>query len=200
LGVDHPLVRVQRRTRAAAEQVRAVAVAQAVGVGALLQGTSWSLVILGSATLVQLVLLMRLLVLAESRHEVCTELIAGGGVLPDLPVVRSEWHRLADPRHRARLARSLEEVARAAVRPWAGTPGSHRYFSVRLVRPFAAELHEIAAQLRSDAAGVRGVALAERLLTVPASPLWAADARRLAEELARIRFLLDAGEAMSGGG
>jgi hypothetical protein len=200
LGVDHPLVRVQRGTRVANEQFRAVVVAQAVGVGALLQGANWSLVILGSATFVQLVLGMRMLVLAESRHDVCRDLIADGGVLPDLPVVRLEWRRLADPRHRARLARSLDEVARAAVRPWAGTPGSHPYFSVQLVRPFAAELREIAAQLRSDAAGVRGVALAERLLTVPASPLWASDARRLAEELARIRFLLVADEAMSGGG
>lgn len=199
LGADHPLVRLQRGTRTAADQIRAVAVVQAVGVGALLQGTSWSLVLLGSATFVQLVLGMRLLVLAESRHDLCRELIAGGGVRPDLPVVRREWSRLADPRHRARLARSLEEVARAAIRPWAGTPGSQRYFSVQLVRPLAPELREIAALLRSDTAGVPGVALAERLLTFPASSLWGADSCRLAEELARIRFLLVTDPAMSGG-
>jgi hypothetical protein len=34
------------------------------------------------------------------------------------------------------------------------------------------------------------VALAERLLKFPGSPLWAADANALAEELARIRYLL----------
>ena len=74
-----------------------------------------------------------------------------------------------------------------------------RYFSVQLVRPLAAELREIAALLRSDTAGVPGVALAERLLTFPASPLWGADSRGLAEELARIRFLLVTDPAMSGG-
>jgi hypothetical protein len=197
LGADHPLVRLQCERRTTADQIRAVAVAQAVGVGALLQGTSWSFVLFGSATLVQLALGMRMLVLAESRHDLCRELIAGGGVRPDLPVVRREWSRLADPRHRARLACSLEEVARAAVRPWAGSPGSRLYFSVRLVRPLAAELREIAAQLRDDVAGVPGVAVAERLLTFPQSPLWGTDSRRLAEELARIRFLLVADRAMS---
>jgi hypothetical protein len=192
-------VKVQRGTRAAADQVRAVAVAQAVGVGALMQGASWSLVLLGSATFVQLVLGTRMLVLAESRHGRCRELIAGGGVRPDLPVVRREWSRLVDPRHRARLTRSLEEVARAAIRPWAGTPGLHLYFSVQLVRPLAAELRETAALLRSDTAGVPGVALAERLLTFPGSPLWGEDSWRLAEELAWIRFLLVDHQAMSGG-
>jgi hypothetical protein len=42
-------------------------------------------------------------------------------------------------------------------------------------------------------------ALAERLLTFPASPLWGGESRRLAEELARIKFLLVDDQAMSGG-
>ena len=101
----------------AADQSRAAVVAQAAGVGALLQVTSWSLVLLASATFVQFVLGMRMLVPAESRHDLCRDLIASGDVPVELPVVRGEMDRLADPRHPARLARSLDEIAQAAIRP-----------------------------------------------------------------------------------
>jgi hypothetical protein len=52
------------------------------------------------------------------------------------------------------------------------------------------QLAEIERLLRGDAAGLRGIALAQRLLVDGSSPLHGADAQRLSEELRRIVVLL----------
>ena len=53
-----------------------------------------------------------------------------------------------------------------------------------------AELAAVAALLRSERPGLRGVALAERLLTDGASPLYGQDIGALREQLRRASFLL----------
>ena len=167
-----------------------VAGAQTLGVGVLVLGFTWGLALLAAATVVQAGLGLRLVLLLETRHEVCRELIISGRAPRQLTVVTREWRRLADPRQRARLARSFEKVATTAAHPLPPAPGARPYFSVRVARPLAAELGRLGALLRSDAAGVPGVAVAERLLTHPGSPLWGRDTLQLAHELARIRYLL----------
>jgi hypothetical protein len=190
LGATHPLVGVLRAARTTVEQMRVVAGAQTLGVGVLVLGFAWGLALLAAATVVQAGLGLRLLLLIETRHDVCRELIISGRAPQRLTVVASEWRRLADPRQRARLAQSFEKLAATAAHPLSPAPGARPYFSVRVVSPIAAELGGLGTLLRSDAAGVPGVALAERLLTFPGSPLWGADTSQLAQELARIRYLL----------
>jgi hypothetical protein len=61
---------------------------------------------------------------------------------------------------------------------------------VRILRPVANELREVARLLRRDQVGVPGVALAECLLTSPGSPIWTGDGEALVEELSRTKYLL----------
>jgi hypothetical protein len=189
-GAEQPLVRVLRGVETAVFQMRLMAGAQGLGRALLLHASSRALAVLVAATLVQAALGLRLLVLVETRHDLCRALIVDGCAPGRLSVVDREWRRLDDPRHRARLARWFDEHAATASRPLARVPGSRPLFSVRVVRPLVAELREIGALLRSDAAAVPGVALAERVLTDPGSPLWGTETDALARELARVRFLL----------
>ena len=106
-------------------------------------------------------------------------------------VLERERRRLPSPAHRERLAKSVDELAAVAVRPLSRVPASRPYFNVSR----RASARRRAARSRfpptnATTPNVRGVALAERLLTFPGSPLWAADSKTLAEELARISYLL----------
>jgi hypothetical protein len=190
LGADHPLVGLLRATRTTVDQAVAIAAAQAAGVGLLLTYHPWGLELLIAGTMAQLALGLRLLVLIETRHDVCRDLIIEDHAARGVLVLERERHRLAAANRRQRLAHSFEELAATAARPLPRVPASRPYFNVRVVRPFVGELREVGLLLRSDAASVRGVALAERLLTFPGSPLWGAEAVALTEELARIKSLL----------
>ena len=190
LGSDHPLVKVLRAVRIAIDQTLAIAAVQAAGVGLLLTGHPWGLELLGAGTVVQAALGLRLLVLIETRHDVCRDLILEDRCPSGILVLTRERRRLASPAHRERLAKSVEELVAIAVRPLPRVPASRPYFNVHIVRPLVGELREVASLLRTDHVNVSGVALAERLLTFPGSPLWAADKKALAEELARISYLL----------
>jgi hypothetical protein len=190
LGAAHPLARVLRAMRTVLEQALALGAALAGGVGLLVTGHAWGLELLLAGALVQSAVSLRLLVLILTRRDVRRDLIIEAGSARGLKILDREWCRLASPRHRERLAHSVERLAAAAARPLPRVRGSRPYFDVRVVRAVGAELREVGALLRCDEASVPGVALAERLLTSPGSPLWAADARALSEELARIRYLL----------
>ena len=190
LGGAHPLVGLLGAMRTAFDQALAVAATQAAGVGLLLTHHPWGLELLVAGTVIQLGLGLRMLTLTETRHDVCRDLIIEGRAIGRLEVLDREWRRLAMPRHRETLARSLENLAATACRPLSLVPGSRPYFNVRVVRPVANELRDVAGLLRRDHASVPGVALAERLLTFPGSPLWTGDGQALAEELARTRYLL----------
>jgi hypothetical protein len=189
-GGEHPLVGVLRAMRTAVEQALAIAATQAAGVGLLLTDHPWGLELAVAGTAVQLALGLRLLVLIETRHDVCRDLIIEERHTQGVRVLDREWRRLAAPHHRERLANSLELLAATSARPLSRVPGARPYFSVRVVRPHLTELREVASLLRSDQPGVPGVALTERLLVYPGSALWRADGQALAEELTRIRYLL----------
>jgi hypothetical protein len=55
------------------------------------------------------------------------------------------------------------------------------------------QLRELARSLHADGAGVRGVALLDRLITSGSSPLYGARVEPLRDELGRIRYLLGSG-------
>ena len=103
LGSDHPLVKVLRAVRIAIDQTLAIAAVQAAGVGLLLTGHPWGLELLGAGIVVQAPLGLRLLVLIETRHDLCRDLIledrcpagswywrASGADLPH-PLIASGW-------------------------------------------------------------------------------------------------------------
>ena len=119
----------------------------------------------------------------------CRELvIAGGGDVP-LPSVRDLSRRLLDRRTQERLARSIDGVVRAAVRPRA-FPGEPRPLpDARVIRAAAPELRQVASLLR-DGPDVRGVALVEWLLSCSATPLYGFELEPLRRELWRARYLL----------
>jgi hypothetical protein len=151
------------------------AVAQAVTVG---------------ASVVLLVLAAVAATLLDQRRRLAVDLIAEGrGGLP-LRAVERERHRLADLRTRARLGNSFERVIGEALAPRRLAPDP-----LPMVRPWvaaavAAELSCVAALLRGTSPGLRGVALAQLLLTDGGSPLYGNDVVALREELGRVRFLL----------
>jgi hypothetical protein len=190
LGGAHPLVRLLGSTRTAFDQALAVAATQAAGVGLLLTHHPVGLELLAAGTFVQLGIGLRMLTLTETRHDLCRDLIIERRAIGPLEVLDREWRRLAMPRHRERLALSLENLVATACRPLPLVPASRPYFDVRIVRPVANELREVARLLRRDHVGVPGVALAERLLTSPGSPIWTGDGEALVEELWRTKYLL----------
>jgi hypothetical protein len=119
LGVAHPLVGLLRRSQTAVEQMLAVAVVQLVACVLFYRGVPSAPPLAIAAALVQIALGVRLAVLLESRRDLCLELIIGGAGRLALWAVELEWRRLEDPRHLARLARSLEEMVDTAQRPLA---------------------------------------------------------------------------------
>lgn len=162
LGVTHPLVGLLRRSQTAVEQMLAVAAVQLVACVLLYRAAPFAPPLAIAAALVQIALGFRLVVLLQSRRDLCLELIIGGEDRLPLGAVELEWRRLEDPRHLARLARSLEDMVDTASRPLARIPSPRPLFNVGVVRLVGPQLREIAELLRTDVPPLRGVALVER--------------------------------------
>ena len=190
LGAEHPLAESLRSFRTATEQLLTATVAAAAGAGLVLGGAPVGAPVIIGAVLVGLWVGGRLALLAEQRRDICREMIIERRAPRALASVEREWERVDDPDNRARLADSLERVARLAASTSAGPPTSRPYFSARLVGKMAPELREIAALVRSGTSGVAGVALVERLVSSPGSPLYGEAERVLRDELARVRSRL----------
>ena len=105
--------------------------------------------------------------------------------------LRRECRRLGDPRRQARLARSLEELARFAAQRPGRRERQRSVYSRRVLAAVQPELCDIAARLRAGGAELRGVALLEWLVSAGASPLYGEHAAPLWEELVRGRYLLE---------
>jgi hypothetical protein len=189
-AAPHDLAGVLGACRAARDAIAAVAAVQLAGVALLALATRAAGALLIAATAVQLALLLRFAVLAGTRTDLVRRLIVEGRSPSECPALAREWRRLADPRRRARLARSLLELADMAQRPSSYLAGARPYFNVRVVRAVAPELRELGVLLRGGDCGVRGVALLQSLQTSGASVLYGNATRPLREELARARYLL----------
>lgn len=190
LGVAHPLVGLLRRSQTTVERMLAVAAVQLVACILLYGGVPSALPLAIAAAVVQIALGLRLAVLRQSRRDLCLELIIGGVSRLPLGAVEREWRRLEDPRHLARLARSLRDVVDLAGRPLARIPSSRPLFDVRVVRLVRPQLLELAGLLATNAPPLPGVALVQRLMTSAVSPLYGADVEPLRQELRRARYLL----------
>jgi hypothetical protein len=190
LGPTHPLVGLLRASRTALEQTLVIAAVDLVAGVLLYRAAPAGPPLAIAASIVLVVEGVRLAVLQQSTRDVCVDMIIEGVGRPPLRAVEREWRRFEDPRHLASLARSLDEVVDTAWRPVSPIPSSRPLFSVRVVRPVAPQLSEIARLLRTDSPPVRGVALIERLITSGASPLYGTDVELLRDELRRTRYLL----------
>jgi hypothetical protein len=187
LGLGHPLVCAMERVR--------VVIAQMLVTGALSAGAvvtaaheSSAAPLALAAGVVELGLACRLAVCLDRKREEARNLIADGRDELPLAVVQKERRRLADPRHRAHLARWTDGLTLGGD----GWP-AHPIGSVGTFRAVTPELREVAALLRSGTGGIRGVALMEKLLTRGCSSLYGNEAGALRGELGRVRYYLRSG-------
>ena len=190
LGAGHPLVAVLRQFEPAYEQLIAVTAAQAAGVVFLLGHHEFGVSLALAAAVLQLALGCWLALLRMSRREACLELIVEGHRGLRLACFEQERRRLIDPRKARQLARSIEEVVRTAGHPVPRAARARPLFDVRVIRPVAPELRQIAALLRGDRPSLQGVAAVERLLTGPSTPFYGSEVEPLRHELRRVRYLL----------
>jgi hypothetical protein len=190
LGAAHPLVSLLRSLQIAVEQMLAVAAVQMIAGILLYRAAPFAIPLMIASGAVQLALCVRLTLLVQRRHELCLELIVEGASRLSLSVVELATRRLEEPGHVARLSRALDGMAAAAADPRGHFPGSGPMFSVRVVRPVAPQLVDLAALLRTEAPAVRGVALVEQLVSCGTSSLYGADVERLRRDLGRARYFL----------
>lgn len=192
LGPEHPLSRAVSFQRTVAIQALAATIPIGLGVVGVLSGVGRASLVLGAACVVEVALLVASLGARGTTSGRAQELIAAGDDAVVLPMVARERRRLAARRERESLARSLERLLRAAQR-WEEIPPHLRPLpGVDRLREAAPEVRDVVARLRAEPVRVQGVALVSRLLSDgQASPLYRGDARRLQEELGRIRYLLE---------
>jgi hypothetical protein len=124
----------------------------------------------------------------SKRYGVLELIVQGRGDLP-LRAIACERRRLLDRGHQQHLAAWLDAIRNEAKHPIPARR-ARPICSVRVIAAAAPDLATIAELLRSEDAGLRGVAATQRLLVDGTSSLYGQDENRLCEELHRIRFLL----------
>ena len=187
LDADHPLSRADARLTVAGERCLVLSVVLVVGVVALVDELSIGVCLTVAAAIVLAAQLGQVGVLSGTRNRRAVELIAQGrGDVPIEAVERVRRH-LLHPGHRARLARTLDEIRGEIERP--PSCRVRPLYRVRVLRPVVSEIAEVAALVRGEG-GERGVARTELLITDGRSPLYGDGEELLRQELARIRFLL----------
>jgi hypothetical protein len=190
LGEHHPLARAMHRTSVAVERSCVVCGTACVSVGALLEGAHGALAYLLASAVVLAVLSCELAFLASRRTACAREVIIEGLVDVPLAVVQRERDRLVDRAHWAELANHVEAMREEGRRPGGRLPMGHPVFSRRVIAAVDPELEVLARRLRTESVSVRGIAMAERLLTDGCSPLYGTSVGELREELHRIMFSL----------
>ena len=190
LDADHPFSRVDTRLMVARERCVAVTVVLVVGVVALVDELSIGAPLTVAAASVLAALIGQVGLLSGTRNRRAVELIAQGrGDVPIEAVARVRL-RLLDPGHRARLARSLDEIRAEIDRSAAAACRIRPLYRVGVLRPVASEIADVAALVRGEG-GLRGIARTESLITDGCSPLYGDGEEALRRELACIRFLLE---------
>ena len=186
LGDRHPLVATLARLETIALRMGVVAALHILGLSLWwMQAPAGASLVMGSGALA-LVLGCRMMWLLASRREVCLELIATGHEGLPLAAVDRERDRLANPKHQAHLARSIERLARPQTTR--RQPAAIPPLDARVMRSLAGQLEELARHLREEDVAPRAVALTEQLISRPTSPLYGSEADLLRRELGRVRY------------
>ncbi len=193
LGEDHPLVRVDETTTAVERQTLVCTAFLVATMAAAYPDIAQTAYLSGSTAAVDLTLLALVGLLRRQRRITARNLIIEHGPL-DLPRVQLEIKRLADHRHRTKLARRLRRAAQDAEDWHTLLVASRPPVGILELLPHTALAREIAEHLDRPHANVRGVALADRLLDDGyASPLYAGDGYRLQRKLRHILHELQRG-------
>ena len=191
LGEHHPLVRVDDATTVVERQALVCAAFVLATAAAGYPDLGNAAMLLGSGAAVEFVLLALVAFLQRQRRIHARNVIIERGPL-HLPRVQLEMSRLADQRHRARLAGRLRRAAEGAECWHSLLVASRPPVGILELLPHVALVREIADHLDVGSATVRGIALADRLLDDGyASPLYAGDGYRLRCALGQILYELD---------
>lgn len=190
LGLTHPLVGALASLQTSTEQTWAVVAVAVIG-SALLWGVARSpLALLVGAGGAEILMIAWWMTRRVAVRDVCLDLVIEGRGDVGLRVLERERCRLAEPRHRATLARSITSLVQDAERP-PRRPRARPIFDVQVVRSVNPELRAIAERLLAAPPAVGGVALIERLLRNGVSPLYGSEVEPLRRELGRARYLLE---------
>jgi hypothetical protein len=194
LGADHPLTRAYDSLEAVRRQLLVVATVLVCSVVDALAGAVWARPVAIAAGLVLAGTGGVALTLVGVRRERAVELIAEGRERIPVAVVQRQRARLAAPRTRLSLARTLETVIEETLHPrLVSIPSARPSLNRRLIVALQDDIRRLARLLREDRVSTRGVAFSERLLTQGESPLYGRDVLALRGELRRAGMLLAPG-------
>jgi hypothetical protein len=194
LGVDHPVARAARARSILGGQLAVTsAVLAALIVYALAHGAA-GVTLLCSALVVELWATCGLAFTSGRLRERARDVIADVDHPPRAAEIAAESAHLASSRRREQLARSLERALYAAEHWPELSITSRPPPTVRHLLQCRETAQAVTRHVRDSGTAVRGVALLDRLVCGGySSALYAGCPDRLARELGRIRFLLEAG-------
>jgi len=194
LGFDHPLTRASDALDTNVRQLLVVATVLAGSVAVAIERVTWARPLALAAGIVLLGIAAIAAIRAQIRRDRALDLILEGREALPISVVQRQRRRLASPRARRTLARTLVSMVQETLDR---RPPALRSARPLLHRPMIAEVQDeiraVAELLRSDRATVRGVAFSKRIMTHPDSPLYGRDVAALRDALRRARTLLEHG-------
>jgi len=190
LGRDDPLVAaLDGQVGALAQLYAAIALLSTSIAGVIVIGRGALPVVVASA-LVTICFACRAALRRLDRQERVWDLIISGRGDVPVAVVRRERIRLLDPDRREKLARSYESIGDEPSASGRVECRACVIVSMHVVAKVRPELALVAALLRDDAASLRGIAAAQRLICTGSSSLFGCDHWMLRQDLRRIEFLL----------
>jgi len=191
LGADHPLSRAVDRRESVGRQSRVVG---AVLIGSIIeftQGAGWAAAAALSAVVVLFGLAIGAAALTQRQRDRALDLIIEGRENVAVAAVQRERQRLHAPGTQRCLARAIDGMIDLALNPpKIRGRGARPLFEIAVVACVAEDLRAISRRLGAHHASVRGVALAERLMSDGTSPLYRDQADVLCEQLRRIYDLM----------
>jgi hypothetical protein len=164
-----------------------------IGGALVLRNDAATVTLLSAAIVAQIWLVAGLALATSSLHERARDVIADAAGCRSAAEVAAERRRLTSPRHRARLARTLAEVAHASEHWHEIAIGRRPPPGVRDLGEHTATIAEIVTLVREPGTSVRGVALLDRLVGGGyAATIFVGPSDGIGRELGRIRYLLAA--------
>ena len=191
LGADHPLTRAVHALESLGRQALAVAAILLGSIAGIIGGVAWATPSAVSAVIVLLGLGVAAAALTQRRRDHALGLILAGRDEIPITAVQKERQRLSSTRTQRQLANAIDHMVAYALKPpTLCTRGARPLYTITVVASVADDLQRISQPLRVGRASVRGVALAERLLTDGGSPLYGNEAAVLRDELQRIHCVI----------
>lgn len=190
LGRDDPLVEALDRLAVAVAQVIVLVAILLVSLAGVIAGVRGAIPLAIASAAVSIVFGGRAALRASDRRERACDLLISGRGDAALAVLDRERRRLLDPRRRQTLARSYESLGDEPSASGTVPCRASVIVAPSVMAKVRPELALIAVLLRDDAASVRGVAAAERLITTGGSSLFGRDHEMIRQDLRRIALLL----------